>query len=82
MSDDRRSEPEPEDAGAFIGSQPEFGADSIPDGPQPDDEHVAGEATQSTGPAGRGANPNEGWRDAPAGHREGRAADDDLVREG
>jgi hypothetical protein len=69
------------DPGAFIGSQPELAADSIPGGPQPDDERVAGEATQSTGPASRAANPDEGWRDAPEGHREGRAADDDVVKE-
>lgn len=72
---------QPEDPGAFIGSQPELAADSIPDGPQRGDRRVAGEATQSTGPANRAANPDDGWSDAPAGHREGRAADDDVVKE-
>jgi hypothetical protein len=70
----------PDDQGAYLGSQPELGADSIVGAPQRDDERVAGEATQSTGPAGRGANPDEGWSDSPEGHREGRPADDDMVR--
>jgi hypothetical protein len=76
--DDRQEKPD--DPGAYLGSRPELAADSIVDGPQRDDERVAGEATQSTGPAGRAANPDEGWRDSPAGHREGRAADDDMVK--
>ena len=80
MGGDQPSGDAPQDPGAFIGSQPEFGADSIPDGPQQHDERVAGEATQSTGRGGRAANPDDGWRDAPAGHREGQAADDELVR--
>ena len=56
------------DSGAFIGSEPELGDES-------------GDATlESSGPGAQGANPDEGWRDGPAGHREGRPADDDLLR--
>lgn len=81
MSDDKRRDGEqPADPGAYLGSQPELGQESIEGGVQRDDERIAGEATQSTGPAGRAANPDEGWRDAPEGHREGRGADDDLIR--
>lgn len=76
----RRRIDEPADAGAFLGREAELGQDSIPGGLQRDDERIAGEATQSTGPAQRGRNPDEGWREAPEGHREGRAADDDMVR--
>ena len=54
------------DAGAFVGHHPELG-DEI--------------EIESTGPAGRGANPDEGWQRTPEGHREGRGADDDLLRE-
>ena len=54
------------DAGAFVGHQPQF-SDEI--------------EIESTGPAGRGANPDEGWQRTPDGHREGRNADDDLIRE-
>jgi hypothetical protein len=70
----------PDDPGAYLGNKPELAAESIVGGPQPDDERVAGEATQSTGTSGRAANPDEGWKDWPAGHREGRAADDDMVK--
>jgi hypothetical protein len=81
MTDEQRTdEGEPEDAGAYLGSKPELASESIPGGVQRDDERVAGEATQSSGPAQRGANPDEGWREAPEGHREGRSADDDMVR--
>ena len=80
QADDQPRSGEPADAGAYLGREPELGQDSIPGGLQHDDERIAGEATQSTGPAQRGANPDEGWRDAPEGHREGRAADDDLVQ--
>ena len=73
-------QPDQPDAGAFLGQGAELGQDTIRGGLQRDDERVAGEATQSSGPAQRGANPDEGWRDAPEGHREGRPADDDMVR--
>jgi hypothetical protein len=71
---------EPVDPGAYIGQQPESASESVVGGVQRDDERLAGEATQSTGPANRAANPDEGWSDAPEGHREGRKADDDMVR--
>jgi hypothetical protein len=71
---------QPRDAGMYLGSEPELAQETIPGGLRDDDERVAGEATQSTGPGGRAANPDEGWQDGPEGHREGRAAGDDLIR--
>jgi hypothetical protein len=68
------------DAGAFIGNEPELSQETIPGGIQRGDERIAGVATQSTGPANRGANPDEGWSRWPEGHREGSPADDDAVR--
>ena len=68
------------DPGAFIGHEPELAQETIPGGIQRGDERISAVATQSTGPAARGANPDEGWKDWPEGHREGRAADDDLIR--
>ena len=79
-ADEATPEPGPLDPGAFIGHEPELALETIPGGIQRGDERVSAVATQSTGPAARGANPDEGWSDWPAGHREGRAADDDLVR--
>ena len=70
------------DAGAFLGREREFGADSVPGGVQRADERIAGTATQSTGAGARGAIPDdEGCTDPPEGHREGRPADDDALRE-
>jgi hypothetical protein len=70
------------DPGAFLGRGREFAAESIPGGVGRADERIAGVATQSTGAGARGAVPSdEGWTDAPAGHREGRDADDDSLRE-
>jgi hypothetical protein len=82
MGDHDRNSPEPTqapDAGAFIGQEPELGADSIPGGAQRGDERVAGVATRSTGPGAAGDVPEDerGW---PEGHREGPPADDDAVR--
>jgi hypothetical protein len=68
------------DAGAYIGHEPELAAETIPGGIQPGDERIAAGATQSTGPANRGANPDDGWSPWPKGHREGAPADDDAVR--
>ena len=68
------------DPGAYIGRGEELASESIPGGVQPDDERVAGVATQSTGDGARGDVPEDerGW---PEGHREGPPADDDAVRE-
>ena len=60
------------DAGAYIGRKPEFAAETIPGGVQPDDERVAAGQTQT----------GEGGDEAPpSGHREGPPATDDTVRE-
>jgi hypothetical protein len=78
--EDREEDRQPEDAGAYLGNQQEMASDTIPGGVQPEDEQVAGEATQRTGPGGRAENPDEGWHDGPEGHRQGRSADDDLIQ--
>ena len=73
----------PEDPGGYIGQRPELSAETIPGGVQPGDERIAGTATQSTGDAQRGANPDPGWTDPPEGHREqSKAGDDDVRRAG
>jgi hypothetical protein len=70
------------DGGAFIGQQPEWAADSIPDGPLPHDERVAGYATQSTGEAQRAANPDIGWQEPHEGHTTPQEDLDDVRRAG
>ena len=56
-----------------VGRKPERQAETIPGGVRPDDERIAAHSTQT------GAVPTDDG--TPSGHREGRAADDDLVRE-
>jgi hypothetical protein len=70
---DRRDNQPAADPGSFIGNQPERVAETIPGGLGPKDERAAAVATQS-GPVSPDA-------DGPGGHREGRTADDDAVRE-
>jgi hypothetical protein len=59
----------------------------IPDLPDTTDPTVADEPTDLTTTGDRlargeaAATEIDGWSDAPAGHREGPAADDDAVRE-
>ena len=77
---ERTSDDQPIDAGAFVGHEPELAMDTVPGGVRRGDERIAGNASESTGVANRGANPDEGWQDWPEGHREGRSADDDLIR--
>lgn len=79
MSDQQRPDAGA-DPGAYLGTGEEWAADSIPDGPQPGDERVAGNATQSTGEGAREKR-LQGGEEWPAGHREGAPADDDAVRE-
>lgn len=58
----------PQDAGAYIGHEPERATETIPGGLGPDDERVAAHSTQGTGvgrPDERGQLPEE-----PTGHRE------------
>lgn len=72
---------EPQDPGNYLGRLPELSSETTPGGVGPKDERVAGAATQSSGPAQRGANPDDGWSDSPDGHREAAGADDDTRRE-
>lgn len=84
MADDRstpnpRTDPtadplaKPDEAGAYVGRKPERQAETIPGGVHPDDERIAAHSTQREESAAEEA--------PPSGHREGRGADDDLVRE-
>jgi hypothetical protein len=63
----------PSEPGAYVGRKPERQAETIPGGVRPDDERIAAHSTQTGPPAAEDG--------TPAGHREGRSADDDLVRE-
>ena len=62
----------PDEPGAYVGRKPERQAETIPGGVRPDDERIAAHSTQ----AGEASTETR-----PSGHREGRPADDDLVRE-
>lgn len=63
----------PDEPGAYVGRKPEREAETIPGGVRPDDERIAAYSSQ-TGPV-----PTDD--STPSGHREGRPADDDAVRE-
>jgi hypothetical protein len=77
---DERAEKAP-DAGAYIGHEPEFAAETIPGGVQERDERIAGEASQSSG-VGAADGRLQGRRDAwPGGHRRGDDVSDDDVRQ-
>lgn len=78
----RRSEPpsrnpnaerEAQDPGAYIGRKPERVEESIPGGLSRKDERASATETQTGATAADEA--------PPSGHREGRAATDDTVRE-
>jgi hypothetical protein len=69
----------PKDPGAYIGHEPELSAETIPGGVRPDDERVAGTATQSGGEGAAEKRPDSGA--PPSGHRQGSRASDDDVRE-
>jgi hypothetical protein len=62
----------PDEHGAYVGRMPEREAETIPGGVRPDDERIAAHSSQ-TGPVREDSE--------PSGHVDGRAADDDLVRE-
>lgn len=64
----------PDEAGAYVGRMPERQAETIPGGVSPDDERIAAHSTRT------GGTPDD--ESTPEGHREGRPADDDLVRDG
>ena len=68
----------PTDPGGYIGHEPELSSETIPGGVQPQDERVAGTATQSTGEGAADKRPTSGA--PPEGHREGSKATDDDVR--
>jgi hypothetical protein len=76
---DRRTDPtedplaHPDEPGAYVGRKPERQAETIPGGVRPDDERIAAHSTQ--------AGDKSGVETTPDGHREGRTAGDDLVRE-
>ena len=76
---DRRTDPtadplaHPDEPGAYVGRKPERQAETIPGGVRPDDERIAAHSTQ--------AGDTSDVETTPDGHREGRTADDDLVRE-
>jgi hypothetical protein len=63
----------PDEPGAYVGRKPERQAETIPGGVRPDDERIAAHSTQ--------AGETETVESTPSGHREGRPADDDTVRE-
>jgi hypothetical protein len=63
----------PDEPGAYVGRKPERQAETIPGGVRPDDERIAAHSTQ--------AGETDTIENTPAGHREGRPADDDIVRE-
>jgi hypothetical protein len=76
---DRRRDPtedplaHPDEPGAYVGRKPERQAETIPGGVRPDDERIAAHSSQVAD--------TSGVETTPDGHREGRTADDDLVRE-
>jgi hypothetical protein len=63
----------PDEAGAYIGHEPEREAETIPGGVRRDDERIAANSSAS----GRVTSNDS----TPEGHREGRPADDDQLRE-
>ena len=63
----------PDEPGAYVGRKPERQAETIPGGVRPDDERIAAHSTQ--------AGETDTTELTPEGHREGRPADDDTVRE-
>ena len=68
------------DAGAYIGREPEFAAETIPGGVQAHDERIAGEASQSSG-VGAGNERVQGREDDwPRGHRSGDDTGEDDSR--
>ncbi len=69
----------PADPGAYIGHEPELSSETIPGGVGPEDERVAGTATQSTGLGAAEKRPDE--PPAPSGHRHGPKVSDDDVRQ-
>lgn len=72
---------EPADPGAYLGHEPELSAETIPGGVKPDDERVAGTATQSSGEGA--AEKRTESAEPPAGHRQAsRVSDADVRRAG
>lgn len=76
MTDPSTTDPlaHPDEPGAYVGRRPERQAETIPGGVAEDDERIAAHASRT---GGDGADDGV----TPGGHREGRPADDDLVRE-
>jgi hypothetical protein len=63
----------PDEAGAYIGHEPEREAETIPGGVRQDDQRIAANSSA----LGRVTREDS----TPTGHREGGGADDDAVRE-
>ena len=63
----------PDEPGAYVGRKPERQAETIPGGVRPDDERIAAHSTQ--------VGDSSGVETTPAGHREGNADEDDVIRE-
>ena len=63
----------PDEPGAYVGRKPERQAETIPGGVRPDDERIAAHSTQ--------VGDTRGSETTPAGHREGNATEDDVIRE-
>lgn len=79
-ADSHHAPPGEPDAGAYIGHEPEFAAETIPGGVGPRDERVAAEDSQSSG-VGAADQRMQGREDVwPGGHRRGDEASDDDVR--
>ena len=67
------AERDAQDPGAYIGHEPERVEESIPGGLSPTDERASATQTQT--------GPTSADEASPSGHREGRPATDDMVRE-
>jgi hypothetical protein len=79
MSQDRATDEKndplfhPDEPGAYVGRRPERQAETIPGGVRPEDERIAAHSTE--------VDDTSGVETTPSGHREGHAADEDIIRE-
>jgi hypothetical protein len=78
----KRGRTEGEDAGAYIGHEPERGTETIPGGLGPKDQRVAAVSSQPGPEVGDPTrDPANGWTPPPEGHRQAERVDDDRLRE-
>ena len=79
MSHDRETDEKndplahPDEPGAYVGRKAERQAETIPGGVRPEDERIAAHSTE--------VGDTSGVETTPSGHREGHAADEDIIRE-